>query len=393
MWNIMSDAFGFSNEDCEDIPSTMSLKDFFNTKLKYSTSDPDERDLIMLLVEAWGGFIGDVWEKQSLKWFWMEECLNGENLFVTETHEAILQRVAASALQHAEIQLSTKAKSIEGKREGDEDPSVIVWTENHVFEFDEVVVTVPTGCLKSGTPSFVPAIPRQVKQAIEAWSYSSLEKVYIAFPSAFWESRATMSQSQEMGASVLELHSPSFVQFLRPTYVPEEQKFWPIEPISLSSGEPFGDQARPTLLFSIYGPCANHVTSLTKALSPTSSEYFDTINEFFRPYYSLLPGYEVNRPECMPTAVLATNWQNDELAGNGAYTNFKVNEDTSEEEWIRRDESIRSLREGLPDRGIWFAGEHTAPFIAVGTSTGAYWSGEVAATKILGANGLLERRH
>ena len=26
--------------------------------------------------------------------------------------------------------------------------------------------------------------------------------------------------------------------------------------------------------------------------------------------------------------------------------------------------------------GLWFAGEHVAPFVALGTTTGAWWSGE-----------------
>ena len=32
--------------------------------------------------------------------------------------------------------------------------------------------------------------------------------------------------------------------------------------------------------------------------------------------------------------------------------------------------------------GLWLAGEHTAPFVALGTTTGAYWSGEGVARRI-----------
>jgi len=41
------------------------------------------------------------------------------------------------------------------------------------------------------------------------------------------------------------------------------------------------------------------------------------------------------------------------------------------------------MRYGLPERGIWFAGEHTAPFVALGTTTGAYVSGEEVALRLL----------
>ena len=41
------------------------------------------------------------------------------------------------------------------------------------------------------------------------------------------------------------------------------------------------------------------------------------------------------------------------------------------------------LRDGVGLEGrIWLAGEHAAPFIALGTTTGAYWSGEGVGRRI-----------
>lgn len=40
---------------------------------------------------------------------------------------------------------------------------------------------------------------------------------------------------------------------------------------------------------------------------------------------------------------------------------------------MQLDKDIEALRKGCPERGVWFAGEHTAPFVALGTTTGAYW--------------------
>jgi len=37
---------------------------------------------------------------------------------------------------------------------------------------------------------------------------------------------------------------------------------------------------------------------------------------------------------------------------------------------------------GLTSNGLWLAGEHTAPFIALGTTTGAWWSGQAVARRI-----------
>ena len=79
--------------------------------------------------------------------------------------------------------------------------------------------------------------------------------------------------------------------------------------------------------------------------------------------------------------MLATCWANDELAGYGSYSNFQVGLECG-----GRD--IERMREGMPERGIWFAGEHTAPFIATGTVTGAYWSGERVAERVAEAFGV-----
>jgi hypothetical protein len=84
---------------------------------------------------------------------------------------------------------------------------------------------------------------------------------------------------------------------------------------------------------------------------------------------------------------MATRWQKDTYAGNGSYCNFQVG-------LTRADEDIEVLRSGAgvgSERGLWFAGEHTAPFEALGTTTGAYLSGERAAVQVCESLGLRSR--
>jgi hypothetical protein len=42
----------------------------------------------------------------------------------------------------------------------------------------------------------------------------------------------------------------------------------------------------------------------------------------------------------------------------------------------------------LSPGGLWLAGEHVAPFVALGTTTGAYWSGEGVARRVCGKWGV-----
>ena len=64
----------------------------------------------------------------------------------------------------------------------------------------------------------------------------------------------------------------------------------------------------------------------------------------------------------------------------GSYSNFQVGLEEG-------DKDIETMRGGLPERSLWLAGEHTAPFMGLGTATGAYWSGESVGRRIADAYG------
>lgn len=299
-----------------------------------------------------------------------------ENLFLASTYKSILELIAKGALAKAELKLSTKVTSFRSNVQSGQTPSVTITTaSNDTLDFNDVIVTCPLGWLKRNISSFSPALPSQVATAIEHISYGRLEKVYVAFPTAFWLS----SNSTGTGPAF-------FSQFLPPAYASDQNpERWTTESVSLASLP--GSCAHPTLLFYFHGPCAQHVTSLIQGLDPASKEYFSRLDAFFQPYYSRLPDYSSSSPDCKPSGILVTNWQNDEFAGFGSYTTFQASDPAKDGE-VQLDKDIEALREGCPGRGIWFAGEHTAPFVALGTVTGAYWSGEGVAKRVAELYGL-----
>lgn len=137
-----------------------------------------------------------------------------------------------------------------------------------------------------------------------------------------------------------------------------------------------GPNAHPTLLFYVFGDCAHHIARLAKATDASAK-----LLQFFEPYICRLPYYDASRPDCVPKAVLATAWCLDEFSGCGSYSNFQVGLEAG-------DEDIETMRRGVPERRLWLAGEHTAPFVALGTVTGAWWSGDGVARRILETYGL-----
>lgn len=287
--------------------------------------------------------------------------LEAENLFCASTYQKVLQAVASPVLEGADVRLNTRVSKIHGKSALDAKVKLET-VDGQTLEFDEVVVTAPLGWLKQNLDAFDPPLPSRLSQAIGHIGYGCLEKVYLSFPEAFW-----LDPGGEGGRKV-----EGFCQWLAPKYALDTNpKRWTHEVVELGSLQ--GGTAHPTLLFYIYGEESQLTTSTVRSLDPKTKH--DYICTFFKPYYTRLPNYDADSPKCRPTSSFTTDWLGDDMAGNGSYSNFQVG-------LLEGDKDIRVMREGVPDRGIWLAGEHTAPFVALGTVTGAYWSGESAGRRI-----------
>lgn len=187
-WGIISDAFQYSKEHTATISANTSLMDFVKKEAasKFSDDLPEEaeRKKLMLLQEAetWGAFVGSPIQQQSLKFFWLEECIEGENPFVAETYTKILKRIAQPAVEHATVELETKVTSVESGSEG-----VTVQTlKGGRKVFDEVIVTSPLGWLKRNYSLFTPPLPQRLAEAIDSIGYGSLDKVSSPTPLSFF---------------------------------------------------------------------------------------------------------------------------------------------------------------------------------------------------------------
>ncbi|KAL4884583.1 amine oxidase [Aspergillus karnatakaensis] len=393
MWATIEEAFRYSNSHQDEIPAERSLLDFIEERLGKTEMSGEEKRLCVESCRLWGAYVGDPVERQSLKFFCLEECIDGNNYFVASTYKNILAQVSSTALQHADIRYSQPIAKIESKPISEDTSAVHEITlttetgESHTF--DEVVVTCPLGWLKRNKSAFTPDLPPRLISAIDSISYGRLEKIYVTFPQAFWKSNTEAAITN--GSAKPTPSDPSFAQFLNPSYTEHPAAItWNQECFSMAALPPH--TAHPTLLFYTYGPCATHIvetlTSLNQNSSPTTGPTASTpttntktytfLTTLLQPFYSLLPNYTPSNPSCTPSAILATTWQSDPYAGNGSYCNFQIGLEAG-------DRDIETLRSGDgigAERGIWFAGEHTAPFVALGTTTGAFWSGERAAGAI-----------
>jgi hypothetical protein len=407
VWTIIEQAMKLSNEKSATIPAEKSLYDYFREQVveMFPSQDVEakkQQQTILQMAEMWGAFVGSPIQRQSLKFFWLEECIDGENLFVASTYDKVLKKIAEPALKDATMLFEHRVKRVVSG-EGKENISVTVELEGRQsMTFDEVIMTAPLGWLKRNLDAFVPALPKRLTEAVGSLGYGHLDKVYITFPRAFWNELTTSdltspSASRDLSkpnvtattapvhqatdSPVNPAHYPGFTHWTHPSYASETNpEAWNQEAVNLAALPE--RTAHPTLLFYTFGPTSLHIAKLLASNLP--EERNDLLTSFFLPYYSKLPNYKPGHSDCVPQAVLATAWANDELAGYGSYCNFQIGLE-------RGDEDVETLRKGMPERGIWLAGEHCAPFVALGTVTGAYWSGEGVAKRVLNAYGLGEK--
>ena len=373
VWKTIDEAYEYSRRHGAGIAADRSLFDFIRERVVQQGLSVEDQTECLEFSRIWGSYVGDAVERQSLRFFWLEDCLDDSITFVASTYRGIRGLLATEALRTAEIRYNTPVLHIQ--RQSNPDPGqtpgrVRVTTHDGTYAFDHTVMTCPLGWLKRNKAAFTPSLPERLTQAIDNISYGRLEKVYITFPEAFWSSSSSSSSSSATTASTTVFQDPTYTP--SPSANPWNQDCYALNTLP-------EDTAHPTLLFYLYGANATAVVQRIASLTPQTHEYNTVLDALFRPIYARLPGFNASSPSCTPRAFRATTWQADPYAGHGSYCNFQVGLQAG-------DEDLAVLRDGdgLRDSGLWFAGEHTAPVEALGTTTGALASGERVATDIVG---------
>ena len=212
-----------------------------------------------------------------------------------------------------------------------DDTSVTVKTSAGEFIADRVVVTVSVGVLQSGDIEFEPALPAKKQKAINGLAMGTLNKVWMIFPYAFWD-----TDKDIIG------------------YVSAEKG-------RFSEWFYFDDLAQGNILIGFnageYGELSEDKTD--EQLTAEAMVVLKTI------YGNAVPD---------PDQVLTSRWHSDPYA-RGAYAYVKAGSQFS----VRED-----YREPIIDR-VFFAGEATSSDYPA-TTEGAVRTGRQAATEIISLN-------
>jgi len=286
LWEMIVDAFKYSDAHTAKIDPQVSLFEFFGSKLGEEKGlDRRKRDDLLHEAQMWGPFIGDSVEKQSLRFFFLEECVEGENVFVAGTYKDILTEVSRTATnkEKVNLRLQTPVTHFDTTPTSGDNKVTIATSSGEKASFDDVIVTCPLGWLKRNhVNAFTPPLPPRLTTAISNITYGRLEKVYVTFPSAFWLSPFDGKDTPADPSSY-----PIFTHFHDPSYIPHAQdEAWNQSVVSLAHLPP--PAAHPTLLFYIYGPCGTHLVNSINDLTLHTDEY-NAKTEYLHPSLLLPP--------------------------------------------------------------------------------------------------------
>jgi polyamine oxidase len=269
-------------------------------------------------------------ERQSVRWMWHEMEYGGG--FFGDLPEGGYRQVVEAMATGVDVRLGVEVTEISHSGNGVQ----VQCADGSVVAGSHVVVTVPLGVLKRGTPTFAPPLPDDRLAAIEELGFGRLEKVAVTFDRPFW---------RDAGLSHLMLYPSD----------PDQPTAWAVDLDAFGAG--------PTLSCFVFHSIARAVT---RQSDERAAQWFlDQLAQ------------AIGEPCPRPTAIAVTRWGDDPYAG-GAYTHVPPGSDPS---------VIDRLGEPIDGR-VLFAGEHTQS-ARVAYADGAMSSGIREAERLLGRPAVL----
>lgn len=160
-----------------DSKEDISLHDALNQLIQPNTFTAIEKDLFAVKLSFFQGYIGDDYEFLSARYWDQEEVWSGENCFLADSYQPIIDGLAKAC----KIHFNTIVTAV-NHRESD----VEIITSQGSFHAHMAIITLPLGVLKSKQVIFNPVLPNAKQQAINRLGMGLLNVCAIRFPTAFW---------------------------------------------------------------------------------------------------------------------------------------------------------------------------------------------------------------
>ena len=169
-------------EPDDDEDEDYSLQEAIDELLADETLSAEERQALDFWLGTTIGheYAAELHELSALSWS-EDEGMGGASVIFPDGYKQIVELLAADVA----IELAQVVREIHLENGG-----VRVVTDRGEFRAERCLVTVPLGVLKSGKIAFSPPLPAAKQEAIAALGMGLLNKLYLRFPSVFWDQEA-----------------------------------------------------------------------------------------------------------------------------------------------------------------------------------------------------------
>lgn len=160
----------------------VSVQDAVRKGLNYNSQSQATRNRIDFLVNSTieHEYSGEA-KRLSSYWYDSGESYEGSEALFLDGYQVLVEHLA----QGLEIRLGQVVTAISYSSDGE----VTVTTNQGALTAQRVIVTLPLGVLQSGAVSFSPALPASKQTAIDKLGMGILNKCYLRFPQAFWDTK------------------------------------------------------------------------------------------------------------------------------------------------------------------------------------------------------------
>lgn len=164
----------------QDADADQSVQDAARNGLNYASRSVTDKNRIDFLVNTTieHEFNGEA-TRMSTYWYNSDEEVSGNEAIFLDGYQVLTNHLA----QGLDIRLGEVVKSVAYS----EANGVLVTTNKGEFIAQRVIITLPLGVLQSGSVSFAPALPSNKQTAIDKLGMGVLNKCYLRFPTAFWD--------------------------------------------------------------------------------------------------------------------------------------------------------------------------------------------------------------
>lgn len=86
----IDEGFEYSTKHKDQIPADMSLFEFCRERVEKTDFAPAEKALCLEFCKLWGAYVGEPVERQSMRFFCLEECIEGSKCHAGGTTDDVL---------------------------------------------------------------------------------------------------------------------------------------------------------------------------------------------------------------------------------------------------------------------------------------------------------------